>query len=312
MLVILVAGILGLITAAPSPKTCPTIMEAGKITDSFIPLVTHAIHAITVEDIRYYFEENVTEENNIPTVNMNTTSEQRVLLYAPLAGYDETITSHAMKQFDRVVRNMDKPEWGIPSYTLLEKVSHAIHMSEIWEKSVEQYKIAAKLLDPQSDLCTCVRDIENNGILQYLNLLAFKIRYPGIATGNETITARYLNPKEKRSVAFSDPYYAFSDMQMKYAFSDPYYAFSDMQMKYASSSSSVSFRSALMNFDFNKPDFELLADVATQLVDGDGVMTVHIDSPENWEYWKNLGGKVVEPEEADFYNIAAFLFCMLH
>ena len=48
----------------------------------------------------------------------------------------------------------------------------------------------ARLLDPQSDICACATDVENNDVLNYLHFLAFKLRYPGITSGNETITAR--------------------------------------------------------------------------------------------------------------------------
>lgn len=61
-------------------------------------------------------------------------------------------------------------------------------MAEIWDKAAEQYKMVEKLLDPESDICSCVTDIESNDVLNYLNLLAFKIKYPGITSGNKTIT----------------------------------------------------------------------------------------------------------------------------
>ena len=67
-------------------------------------------------------------------------------------------------------------------------VNHAFHMAEIWDHAAKQYKIVEKLLDPESDICGCVTDIENNDILNFLNVLAFQMRYPGITTGNKTIT----------------------------------------------------------------------------------------------------------------------------
>ena len=42
--------------------------EAG-VSVMFAPLVAHSIHSITVEDIRYYFKPDVTEDNGIPTGN---------------------------------------------------------------------------------------------------------------------------------------------------------------------------------------------------------------------------------------------------
>ena len=59
------------------------------------------------------------------------------------------------------------------------------HMAEVWDKTAEQYKLVKQLLNPESEVCECITDIENNDVLNYLNLLAFKIKYPGITSGNK-------------------------------------------------------------------------------------------------------------------------------
>ena len=33
----------------------------------YAPMIAHSIHSLTLEDIRYFFEEDATEENGIPT-----------------------------------------------------------------------------------------------------------------------------------------------------------------------------------------------------------------------------------------------------
>ena len=83
---------------------------------------------------------------------------------------------------------MNRTSWGIPNYNNLEKLSHAFHMAEMWDETREQYKIVERLLDPESDLCACMTDMESNNVLNYLHHLAFKIRYPGITSGNKTLT----------------------------------------------------------------------------------------------------------------------------
>ena len=83
---------------------------------------------------------------------------------------------------------MNRIGWGLTYYNPLGTLTHAFHMAEIWDRAAEQYKTVAQLLDPESDLCACVTDIEENDLLNYLNLLAFKIRYPGITSGNKTFT----------------------------------------------------------------------------------------------------------------------------
>ena len=47
--------------------------EAG-LSEWFPQLVAHSIHSLTVEDIRYYFKPEVTENNGIPTGNVSVAS----------------------------------------------------------------------------------------------------------------------------------------------------------------------------------------------------------------------------------------------
>ena len=83
---------------------------------------------------------------------------------------------------------MNRTWWGIPKYNSLETLSHAFHMVETWDGTREQYKIVERLLDPESDVCACMTDMESNNLMNYMHHLAFKIRYPGITSGNKTIT----------------------------------------------------------------------------------------------------------------------------
>ena len=83
---------------------------------------------------------------------------------------------------------MNRTWWGIENQSVLDRVYHAFHMAEIWDHAARQYKIVEKLLDPQSDICDCITDVENNDVMNYLNLLAFQMKYPGITTGNKTLT----------------------------------------------------------------------------------------------------------------------------
>ena len=73
---------------------------------------------------------------------------------------------------------MNQTNWATRNPTLVQ-ILHTLHMRELWEETAEQYKIIKHLVDPESDTCTCVTDIENNDVLNYLHLVAFKLRYPG-------------------------------------------------------------------------------------------------------------------------------------
>ena len=53
--------------SAPSPDQCPRILADAGVTEGFAPLVAHAIHSLALEDIRYFFKSDATEDNGIPT-----------------------------------------------------------------------------------------------------------------------------------------------------------------------------------------------------------------------------------------------------
>ena len=47
---------------------CPTVFADNRINQTImVEAVAHGIHSITVKDIRYYFDSNFPEANNIPT-----------------------------------------------------------------------------------------------------------------------------------------------------------------------------------------------------------------------------------------------------
>ena len=83
---------------------------------------------------------------------------------------------------------MNRTAWGSRNTNVLVRLTHILHMGELWDKIAESYKMIARLLDPKSDICACATDMENNDVMLYLQFLAFKLRYPGITSGNSTIT----------------------------------------------------------------------------------------------------------------------------
>lgn len=283
--------IIGAVVADQSSSTeCPAVLKAAGVSDMFAPMIAHSVHSLTLEDIRYFFDADATEENGIPTVNMDLLSDTRVLPNAPLIGYDDDFSTMGMKAFDLVMRNMNRTWWGITNYNTLETLLHAYHMAEIWDKTTEKYKTVARLLDPESEICACMTDVENNDVLNYMNLLAFKIRYPGITSGNKTITDQYIEQRKRRSAAYRIAY--------------------DLSLQ-TPAPQAAHFRSLDFDgFDFDLPDVELLGDIAEKLVDNEEVISQHIDSSEHWEFWKNLIKQGMD--ESGFYDLAVFLFCTLN
>lgn len=302
MLILLFAGLVGLITTEPSMNSCEGVMKQKGISNAFAPVIAHAIHSLTVEDIKYYFKPDVTEDNFIPTVNKDLTSEERVLDHAPEAGYDKDWVTIEMQHFDSVMKKMNETDYDIANFWLIEKLTHKIHMAEVWARTQIKYKMLEKILDADSRLCTCVNDVDNNGVRAYLQYLAFKIRYPGITTGNDTFTDLYVEKhREKRAAADDD-----DDDDDDH--NDPFYGFCNQG---ASTEPDCTFRSKLVDFDFNRIDAELLEEVATQLVDTrTQVMSVHLDSPEHWEFWKKT--MRASMSEDGYYDLAVFMYCKLN
>ena len=81
---------------------CKDELKTAGATEFFARNVAHRLHSISLEDIQKYFSAGVTEENNIPTVNKDLGSEERVLNHAPATGYDDSFTTDALKYIDLV------------------------------------------------------------------------------------------------------------------------------------------------------------------------------------------------------------------
>ena len=75
---------------------------------------------------------------------------------------------------------MDKDHYSITNFSVLEKIAHILHMNELWNRASTHYQ-ALLLQPPSPDTCLCVSNAD--GVTQELNLLALKIKYPGITSG---------------------------------------------------------------------------------------------------------------------------------
>lgn len=272
-----------------SENQCATEMEKGGLSTDFAKHVSHAIHSLTVEDIRMYFDKNVGENNNIPVVNPKLRDQPRVLDNAPFIRYDEDFKTDGMKHFDVIMKGVNMDGWRLTSFELLERLSHVYHMSEIWHAAGEKYKeiVNRKELDVDSVLCDCVRDTEGNGLAKYLQLTAFQIRYPGITSGNATITDSYLG------------------------------GFLDYHISYGLGERPKNIIKQLMNFDFSGTDEELIGNVIENLVDEAGFNEEPHDpeeeaahSREHWEWCVGMLKGLMT--DALIKDTATFMHCQLN
>ena len=284
MLILLLIGLAASRTA-PSSKTlaptCEDEMQKGGLTPSFANSVAHRLHSLTVEDIEYYFSDAASKDNDFPTVNENLSGSPRVLPYAPVSGSDTSFLTGGLRALDHVLRNMDKDDYAITNYSTLEKVAHALHMAEMWQHSKKHYEDLT-MAPPAREVCSCVLDTANNGILQELNLLALKIKYPGITSGK------------------FDPREAPRPQDYKYSLS---YSLTIIIERTKAAAQ------ALQDFDFAGEEKDVVARAAKELVDGDAGTQMPLNSEEGWENWKE-GFKNMQ--EVGNYELAVFMFCKLN
>merc|ERR1712032_1204227 len=91
--------------------TCLDVMARNGLNfSSFWHGAAHGLHSLHLEEIRFFFEPDATENNKIPVVNKNLSSQQTILFDAPLAGYDEHFGTMAIKVMAYFMLN-DQPDF---------------------------------------------------------------------------------------------------------------------------------------------------------------------------------------------------------
>merc|ERR1719494_728583 len=177
--------LLGLASAASTGGgDCPSILEqTSALSDIFAKRIAHGIHSLTLADLRYYFNPNANETNNIPTINRNLTSSIPILNDAPDIGRSDRFKTMGLLVAEEVVLK-DNQHWDLENANTLTKLIHALHMHEMWTETSRLYK---QILDnpPASNICPCLADVENNGIYYYLRNNAMLIREPELGFNEE-------------------------------------------------------------------------------------------------------------------------------
>jgi len=170
---------LGLASAASTGGggDCPSILEqTSALSDIFAKRIAHGIHSLTLADLRFYFNPNANETNNIPTINRNLTSSIPILNDAPDIGRSDRFKTMGLLVAEEVLLN-ENQNWDLKNADTLEKLVHALHMHEMWTETSKLYK---QILDnpPASNICPCLVDVENNGIYFHMRNNAILIREP--------------------------------------------------------------------------------------------------------------------------------------
>ena len=153
-------------------------MENFSLTQQFPGIVSHAIHSLSLQDLRHYFEPNADELNGIPNVNLDLEADEEVLMNAPNTNYEEGFITMGLRAVDQALSHMDNPHYDMGIYTTLERLVHTLHMQETWEMIKPIYEGLKANPPKDKNVCSCVKDIQNNGVLEFLHFIASKIRHP--------------------------------------------------------------------------------------------------------------------------------------
>jgi len=283
-------------------KVCPTPLSEVGIDRYFGGMVAHTLHSLTLEDIRHYYKKDATVDNGIPTVNYDLSPNvTRVLANAPLSGYDLRFTTMAMRHTDQVLSKMDTKDWGIRHDNIVESMVHAHHMAELWERSRPYYENFVKS-PPREKVCRCLRRIDENGVIAELELLALKIKFPGLLSGQPDLPyGKNATPRKK------DKENTKEDTPGWYTF---YIIFKiTIGKERKKDNAQQVYHNKLMQFDFSGDEEDVVDRAMKELQDGEEGIAAPIVDEEGWKVWKEGLTKGDESVDRQF---GMFMYCMLN
>ena len=289
---------------SPSDKnlsgSCSAAKDLGVNLDSFSKHVAHNLHSITLQDIQFFFEPNFPEDNDIPTVNQDLTSDQEIVWQAPSRPSVYKFPSGAA--FDFILMNSDNVDLLMEKGTSsLEKMSHAIHMQEMWYKVSLQYK---KLENTELDLdqvCPCLVNEKSNEIIDRLQDIAIDLRmdkdvimfefpdkevdeYSGETENQEQRTGKAMAPHSR-----DGPGYKVHSKRTGKAMA-PHYRDGEGYMVHSKIRSSIDTPSSLQKH----------VQEEKALVDDDLIPSPELTDSKSWEFWKKNVDAPMNNEEMEY------------
>ena len=73
---------------------------------------------------------------------------------------------------------MDEEMCDVKHLNTVERLLHAFHMQEMWRAAAVIYKEMVKEPPSETSLCSCLTDVDNNGVYHQLRVTALNIREP--------------------------------------------------------------------------------------------------------------------------------------
>lgn len=253
-----------------------TVKMNSALPADFAAVVAHATHSLSRQDIDFYFPSE-REDINLPVVNPDLLSETEVL--SKPFEFEHDFKTPALRVVDQVLSHMNFPDYDIRGNSAIERIVHEAHMQDWWSTGSRAYLELQKSQNGVGeDLCACIRDVENNGIMANLRLLAKKVRGSDLSnTGDRR--APVVRRHQKIMV------YRFRYIQ-KYPFH-----FLDPNSQKSKTEKSL------------RGDDESLDEASEEIV--------ALENPEAWKIWKNML-LTNQPKMQEFGSqMAVYMHCML-
>jgi len=294
----------------PSPGCSAAAKGAGVNLTNFMGAVTHMVHSITVQDIRYFFDERFPEANDVSTVNTNLTDPEAVLTYAP--SKPSVFKFPGGAHFDLVMQENDDPtKYFVRGTTHLEDLAHWFHMAEMWHRASRMYKdivarVAAKAVEPAA-VCPCLLEVEAANIRPLLENVALELRNYTTVPGQEEVRRaprdiRYPNtprPQRFERSALDEPLGQIVVNPLPVGDLSP-----DVPAPSPDVPAPSSAAGAHVHDEVEFWNFETDPDRSIELPE--------LRDAESWKFWKNEILEMDHPmEDQGVFNFAMYMFCKI-
>ncbi len=125
--------------------------------------IAHAIHSMNVQALKL-FNPRATEDNTVPTVNLDRSAKDKVLPNAPCYPLGDEFTTVSMNMIDKILGQIGNEKDGLgPNWSPVERIAHAFHMRDLWNRI---HAVYSTQVPPTDALCSCLLDTKSNGIYQ--------------------------------------------------------------------------------------------------------------------------------------------------
>jgi len=147
----------------------------------FSESIAHGIHSLTLQDLRYYFDENAPTHNLIPSINFDLSSPDLLFNSTPYLQLNNSFKTPAMNSVDHILSNWERDDFMMKHGGVLEKLVHNLHMYEtltmsgkVYEKIVKKMK-KKSMKEKMGGICSCINE-KDSSIVSLLEIMASSMR----------------------------------------------------------------------------------------------------------------------------------------